>query len=210
MMSHAGSLRSPVGLAVLMLVTGGALGAACQGPGPPSNIDDGGTALDSGSAADGAQTCDFTAKYEYGHIGGFVAFADRSFLAPGNKYTHTRTGVRGGAATMSCSPPVPTCGAQDIITAYDIEVHDLGRADVKAALAESTPPLFGNDARPVDGSVFEFTRADGRGFLVGDECAGGPGLCRTIPAGVAQLKTRLLDLDRQQLTARDCQGFAQP
>jgi len=210
-MSRKRSLRSPVGLSVLVLATVGAVGAACEGQGPLRNVDAGGNAPDSGSAPDGAQACDFTAKYEYGYIGGFVAFADRSSLAPGNKYTHSRMAVRGGGASMSCSPPMPRCGAQDIITAYDIEVHDLGRADVKAALAESTPPLFGRDSRPVDGSVFEFTRADGRGFLVGDDCAGGgPGACRAIPAGIAQLKTRLLELDRQQLTAPDCQGFARP
>ena len=201
--SRKHSLCSPVGLAVLTLFTA-AVGAGCQEQGPPGNGDGGGT------APDGAQTCDFTAKYEYGHIGGFVAFVGRSFLAPGNKYTHSRMGVRGGAASMSCSPPMPSCGAQDLITAYDIEVHDLGRADVKAALAASTPPLFGRDTRPVDGTVFEFARADGRGFLVGDDCASGTAACRPIPAGVAQLRTRLLDLDRQQLATSDCQGFSQP
>jgi hypothetical protein len=210
MMSRRHSLRSPFGLAVLILFTAATAGTACQEQGPPGNVGDGGTTPDSGSGPDGAQTCDFTAKYEYGYIGGFVAFVDRSSLAPGNKYTHSRMGVRGGAASMSCAPPMPSCGAQDIVTAYDIEVHDLGRADVKAALAESTPPLFGNDTRPVDGSVFEFTRADGRGFLVGNDCAGGPAACRPIPAGIAQLKMRLLDLDRQQLAAPDCQGFARP
>jgi hypothetical protein len=149
-------------------------------------------------------TCDFSARYSYGAIGGNALYVDRSELAPGNKYTHTRTPQRGAGPIASCAPALPPCGAQDAITAYDIEVHDLGQADVKAALAEAQPPLYGYDSRPVDGTVFEFKRADGRGFLVGQSCDNRPPPCRPIPAGVAQLTQRLRDLDKQQLGKPEC------
>jgi hypothetical protein len=155
--------------------------------------------------------CDFSARYSYGTIGGLRFSVSRTELAPGNKYTHTRSPVSGApGSTLSCSPGMPPCGAQDVITAYDIEVHDLGRADVQAALAEPQPPLFGYDSRPVDGTVFELKRADGRGFLVGDSCDNRPPPCRPIPAGVAQLTKRLQDLDKQQLAAPECAALRGP
>jgi Pacifastin inhibitor (LCMII) len=148
--------------------------------------------------------CDFSARYSYGTIGGLRVSISRTELAPENKYTHTRSPVSAPGSALSCSPAMPPCGAQDVITAYDIEVHDLGRADVQAALAEAQPPLYGYDSRPVDGTLFEFKRADGRGFLVGDTCDNRPPPCRPIPAGVAQLAKRLQDLDKQQLAAPEC------
>jgi hypothetical protein len=155
---------------------------------------------------DGMAACDFSTRYSYGPIGGNGVYVDRTELAPGNKYTRTRAPARGQGLTLSCSPAMPPCGAQDVITAYDLEVHDLPLADVQAALAQPQPPLYGYDSRPVDGTVFELKRADGRGFLVGSSCEGHPG-CRAIPAGVAQLAKRLRDLDAQQLAAPGCQGL---
>jgi hypothetical protein len=161
---------------------------------------------------DAPHACDFSTSYEYGDIGGLRAFVERTILEPGNKYTHLRRGTVLGPPLISCSPPLPSCGALDIITAYDIEVHDLGDPDVLAALAQPTPPLFGRDTRPVDGVVFEFVRKDGRGFLVGSACPGnsGQGNCRDIPRGIAQITARLRELDRQQLRANECRGFRMP
>jgi hypothetical protein len=226
--------RIQVVVASLTLAGASVLGTACtpnEPIGGPPSFDDGGPATDAeagrdahapedtaspGDAApptdtphapDAAQVCDFAARYEYGEIGGLRALVNRSQLAPGNMYSYSRTTFGAGGATRTCSPPMPTCGALDVITAYDIEVHDLARDDVQAALAEPTPPLFGQDDRPVDGVVFEFKRADGRGFLVGGACVrAGP--CRPIPAGISQVRQRLLDLDRQQLTAPECQGLS--
>ena len=153
----------------------------------------------------GPPACDFSATYEYGHIGGFRASERRTTLSPGNRYLHVlRTLVRGRPEVVkSCEPPMFACGSQDVITSYDIEVHDLPRPDVVAALAAATPPLFGRDLRPVDGTVFEFRRADGRGFLVGAECDGQAG-CNPITPGIRQLRDRLLALDQQQLRDDDC------
>jgi hypothetical protein len=155
-------------------------------------------------------TCDFSARYSYGAIGGNATFVYRTELAPGNKYTRTRTSLRAPQPALTCSPAMPPCGAQDAISAYDIEVHDLPRPDVQAALAEAQPPLYGYDPRPLDGTVFELKRADGRGFLVGDTCDGRPAPCRAIPAGIAQLTKRLRDLDTQQMAKPECAALNRP
>jgi hypothetical protein len=221
-MNHTSTSRLQ-GVFTSLTLAAAVLVAACtqnEPLGPPPTDDSGPVAnaragndaepaTGTGRASETTRTCDFATKYEYGYLGGFRAWVDRSHLAPGNMYSHSRTTFGAGGATRTCSPAMPKCGALDIITAYDIEVHDLGRADVQAALAKPTPPLFGRDTRPVDGVVFEFKRADGRGFLVGEPCAD-PGECRTIPVGIAQLKRRLLDLDRQQLAAPECQGLGTP
>ena len=154
-----------------------------------------------------AGPCDFSARYSYGPIGGDFDFGFRTDLAPGNKYTHSRTPL-GGGSPLSCSPPMPTCEASDVISADDIEVQDLANADVQAALAMAQPPLYGRDLRPVDGTVFEFKRGDGRGFQAGDDCDGSG--CTAIPAGIAQLVRRLQALDRQQLVAPECASVRRP
>jgi len=171
-----------------------------------------GMAADGGLPPDGGGgTCDFHGSYQYGAIGGRRATVDRSFLAPGNQYMHVRTAlVAGSGAAVACSPPMPPCGADDVITAYDVEVHDLPAADVQDALAQGTPPLFGVDTRPSDGSVFEFSRADGRGFLVGEPCVDADPSCVAIPAGIARVRRRLQDLDTQQLRASECAALAAP
>jgi hypothetical protein len=165
---------------------------ACVDGGPPPATTDAGT-------------CDFKTTYSYGEIGGLRASQGRTTLSPGNSYRHVLTIFDRGnpPVTKSCQPPMPPCGALDIITSYDIEVHDLSQPDVVAALAAPSPPLFGRDVRPVDGPVFEFLRADGRGFLVGADCNGEP-RCAPITRGIAQLRDRLLALDWQQLADPSC------
>jgi hypothetical protein len=157
-----------------------------------------------------AGTCDFKTTYSYGQIGGFRATERRTTLSPGNNYRHVLSTIDRGnpPVTKSCQPPMPACGALDIITSYDIEVHDLSQPDVVAALAAPTPPLFGRDLRPVDGAVFEFLRADGSGFLVGAECNGQSG-CAPITRGIKQLRDRLLALDQQQLADPSCASLRQ-
>jgi hypothetical protein len=198
----------------------GQVACTLVGCGPPEPVD-------AGAPPDGAQdvgdtggqpdqrgdgpTCDFATSYDYGYIGGFRISVDRSYLSPGNQYRHTRVPIStAGPALLSCAPPLPACGASDVITSYDVEVHDLPLADVQAALAMATPPLYGFDMRPSDGTVFEFRRADGRGFLVGSPCTGATTPCTAVPAGVAQLKQRLLDLDAQQLAQPECAALRGP
>lgn len=170
---------------------------------------DGADAADDGGsdAVDALAVCDFATSYQYGPNGGNGIYDIRSFLDPQNRYTHQvsyRRGVSDGGM-VSCAPALPVCGAQDVITAYDIEVHDLRNADVVAALAEAPTPLFGWDDRPVDGTVFEFRRSDGRGFFIGRPCDNhNDAKCRPIPAGLRQLEKRLLDLDSQQLADASC------
>lgn len=166
---------------------------------------DTGTVSDAAPGGDAASSCDFASSYEYGRIGGFVAWNARSYLSPGNHYRYVRTPVRGAGTEASCAPVMPACGALDVITAYDIEAHDLTNADVRAAMAEPSPPLFGYDQRPVDGQVFEFKTSAGASFLIGADCAGRAD-CRAIPAGVKQLRDRLLALDAQQLAAPACKA----
>jgi hypothetical protein len=173
---------------------------ACLGGG----ADAGRPRADAGRDA-GPAPCDFATKYSYGFVGGLRVFAPRSYLAPGNAYSHARNPLRSDVPTVSCAPPLPTCGAQDVITAYDVEVHDLPLPDVQAALAQPKPPLYGRDLRPVDGVVFEFLRADGRGFLVGNDCpANSTAACVPLPRGIRQLRDRLLALDKQQLAHPEC------
>lgn len=74
----------------------------------------------------------------------------------------------------------------------------LADADVVAALAQPTPPFYGTDTRPVDGTVFVFERDDGRSFSVGS----GP-----VPAGL-RLLVDLLHLLRTQTAATPaCAGL---
>ena len=181
----------------------------CLANGGPSDAGvakDAGGSKDAGTTTDSGPSCDFATSYEYGNIGGFVAWSARSYLSPGNKYRYVRTPVRGaGTAELSCAPAMPPCGSLDIITAYDIEVHDLLDADVRVALSESPAPLFGYDQRPVDGQVFEFISAKGGSFLVGSDCGTMTG-CRAIPRGIKQLRDRLLALDAQQLASAECKA----
>ena len=195
------------------LLTLAVAGLACRGPSTCGNCPGGtGTQPDTGLPFDGGGgTCDFHGSYEYGAIGGRRTTVDRSFLSPGNQYTHTRTAlVADAGAALSCSPPMPSCGSLDVITAYDVEVHDLPAADVQEALAQATPPLYGLDTRPSDGSVFEFKRADGRGFLVGEPCADAVPSCVAISAGIERVRRRLQDLDTQQLLASECAALRAP
>lgn len=150
--------------------------------------------------------CDFHAAYQYGFAGGDLPYEYRSYLAPGNVYKHVRRSTPDHVVERSCAPPLPSCGALDVISSYDVEVHDLPNADVQFALSQPTPPFYGRDLRPVDAPAFEFLRADGRGFRVGADCALGSGDCVPVPAGIARLQKRLQDLDAEQSAAPECKS----
>jgi hypothetical protein len=102
---------------------------------------------------------------------------------------------------------MPPCGVEDLFSAADI-MRAIGDTDVQHALAMATPPIYGRDARPVDGSIFQFLRADGRGFLAGGACgSGGPlpgAACVDVPVGITRLVNALRALDEQQLRDASC------
>ncbi|MEO8214901.1 MAG: hypothetical protein ABI560_16990, partial [Myxococcales bacterium] len=133
-------------------------------------LDNGG--VTDGGAADASGDCAFASQYDYGFIGGLVPYTERSYLAPRNQYRRVRTpsARAGGGPELSCGAPLPECGADNSITARDIESVVLADTAVRAALAEATTPLFGADNRPADGVVFEFRTVDGKSILVGNDC----------------------------------------
>jgi len=157
----------------------------------------------------GQDNCAFDATYTYGDTGGFVAYIDQVTLSPPAGYRHLRTqpGIEDPPA-MVCSPLLPACKTVDAIDVFDV-MSDIADADVQRALALTAPPTFGRDARPVDGTIFQFLRDDGHGFLVGYDCAGSAG-CVDAPLGVTRLVNDLRALDAQQLHDPSCASFLPP
>ena len=123
-------------------------------------------------------------------------------------YTHSRIYVDGSTPGLTCTVSMPTCyaGAEAVLTRLR---DDLAAPDVTGAFALSTTPLFGQDMRPVDGTVFSIVRSDGHGILVGSPCpSAGAGSCTPIPASVQQLVDDLQYLDRQMLELQPPQSTA--
>jgi hypothetical protein len=151
---------------------------------------------------DAGSDCAFDAVYGYGDIGGLVAWMAAVTLTPPASYIYERTSFVAGTASGSCAPALPACNATDLIDVADI-MRDIADPDVQRALAAATPPTYGRDTRAVDGTVFQFLRGDGRGFLAGLPCGSVAG-CTAIPVGVAQLVADLRALDTQQLKDASC------
>jgi hypothetical protein len=153
-----------------------------------------------------AGSCTFDTTYRYGNTGGLVAYEDTATLKPPVSYTYERSSRITDPASSSCSPALPACGVEDLYNPADI-MRAIGDPAVQAALAMPTPPIYGRDTRPVDGSIFQFLRADGRGFLAGTACGSGGGTlptCNEVPAGVARLVNLLRALDEQQRRDPSC------
>jgi hypothetical protein len=152
-------------------------------------------------------SCAFDATYRYGDTGGLVVREDLVTLEPPTSYTYQRTSYSVAEPSGSCAPPMSPCGWEDIYGPSDV-MRAIHHPDVQAALAMPTPPTYGRDLRPVDVPIFQFLRADGRGFLVGYSCSGGappPGeSCVDPPAGVIELVDLLRALDEQQLQDPSC------
>ena len=115
---------------------------------------------------------------EYGAIGG-LARHRRPIVSirPGNQYTHTRTAlVADAGAALACSPLDALVRSRStLITAYDVEVHDLPAADVQEALAQATPPLYGHRHAP-ERRVGVRVQARGRAWIPGRRA-----VCRRRP-----------------------------
>jgi len=151
----------------------------------------------------GLDDCALDSTYYYGETGGLVAYVDQTTLSPHASYRYLRThpGIEDPPA-MVCAPFLPVCLSPDAIDVSDI-VRDLRDPDVQGALALTTPPIYGRDPRAFDGTIFQFLREDGHGFLAGYACSGSAG-CVDAPPGVSQLVDRLRDLDTQQLQDPSC------
>jgi hypothetical protein len=154
-----------------------------------------------------AGTCTFDATYRYGDTGGLVAYEDVATLKPPASYAYERTSRVTDPASSSCAPAMPPCGVEDLYSPADV-MRAIGDTDVQKALAMATPPIYGRDTRPVDGSIFQLLRADGRGFLAGGACgSGGPlpgAACVEVPVGITRLVNVLRALDEQQLRDASC------
>jgi hypothetical protein len=152
--------------------------------------------------------CAFDATYQYGETGGFTAYEDVATLTPPAAYSYERTSRITTPPSSACTPAL-VCGVEDVYGPSDV-MRAINHPDVQAALALPTPPIYGRDYRPVDGTIFQFLRvADGRGFLAGSACDGSTGIlpgtvCVDAPAAVTGLVNLLRALDEQQLRDPTC------
>lgn len=148
--------------------------------------------------------------YEYGAVGGMVAWSSRAFLLGGARYKYQRTYYLGPRVmTASCSPDIPPCTADAEVTPPAIN-KAFAHGDVQKAFELKTPMFYGRDTRPVDGMAFEVKRTwDGHSFLIGSPCSTPPVVeqaCTEIPPGLTVLRELLLKLDQQQLGHPLCQA----
>jgi hypothetical protein len=157
-------------------------------------------------------TCHSVAgAYEYGAVGGMVAWSSRAFLFGEAKYAYQRTyHVHPKMTTASCSPDIPPCTAHSSVTARAIN-EAFAHADVQRAFESTTPIFYGRDTRPVDGTAFEVKRtSDGHSILIGSPCSTRPvvvgQLCTEVPPGLKALRDLLLKLDQQQLAHPSCRA----
>jgi hypothetical protein len=145
--------------------------------------------------------------YEYGAVGGMVAWSSRAFLPGGATYRYQRTWYRDPQVTASCSPFIPPCTANARVTSPMIN-QAFAHRDVQKAFESKTVIFYGRDTRPVDGTAFEVKRTtDGRSFLIGGPCSAPRVVeqqCIEIPPGLAALRELLLKLDQQQLDHPFC------
>jgi hypothetical protein len=136
----------------------------------------------------------------YGPTGGFVAYQESSTMNPATwSYTHSRTTMDASTPTLTCTMSLPPCYSSSGEVFGRLNT-DLAAPEVADAFARSATPLFGQDLREVDGSVFSVVRSDGHEILVGSPCpSGSTSTCTPIPAGIQQLVDDLKYLDQQIL-----------
>jgi hypothetical protein len=157
-----------------------------------------------------APLCSFDTSYTYGAEGGDWASQILGTLSPPASYESVVYTPAASPASVGCGPALPLCQDPTKLDVSDI-MRDLLQGDVQAAFSQATPPIYGWDQRPVDGSIFGIHRIDGRGILVGSPCTNGPsvtGTCLDIPAGVQKLVDDLHALDQQQHADQACTAFS--
>jgi hypothetical protein len=171
--------------------------------GPRESVEGGGdTSHDGSSPADGTSTadvseapagvCSLETAYRFFDDGGLRAFYDDSRIAPPRTHTLTRKNMS-ASTIVDCSYEIP-CSPGSAVDLPAIQ-KAIGHPDVQEALAKATRPHYGSDPRPVDGTVWVFERADGRGFSLG----GG-----NVPAGLRALETVLRQLTTETRAAPQC------
>jgi hypothetical protein len=169
-----------------------------------------GAAGDTGTATarkvDCSGACTFTATYTVSTDGFFAGGTDKAVLAPPHSYQHlayTYADAGGSKSTpVMCAPAIAPCTDGGPISACDI-AQDLADPVVQAALAQSTPPFFGEDTRGMDGNAFSFKRDDGHGFEEEDGACVSAG-CIPVPAAIARLKSDLQKLDGASIVSPEC------
>ncbi len=172
------------------------------GPGTPPRLPgDACPVADAGVEVGDAGSCDcISSRLGWGWDGGFVAYVERSAIAPCRTYTRDRTSPSGGAPLKTCTRELLPCGAGDAIDIGDVRAA-LANADVVAAFA-GAPVLYGTDPRAFDGSVFR-VELGGKVIEVGYDCGGTAG-CKPAPPGVKSLVALLKALDTAQLALSPC------
>jgi hypothetical protein len=169
----------------------------CRWKGDMDPGSDAGSQSDAGSSAAGC----VDQTIWWGPNGGFALRQDRHTLMPCNDFEFMRTEGQSPGSTVTCANQVAADAAVSIA-----EVNaQLADADVKAAVSAAAggPALFGNDSRPVDGSVFRIEI--GKAIIdLGDDCASGASGCKMIPAGLSRLRMTLNALTDQQMMLPNC------
>lgn len=154
--------------------------------------------------------CDLATSYDFGWHGGLVLFEWGGRLAPGRRFTLTRVYMPSSfrdAGVAMCSTTLDRCGEAEASFAELSYVLDaLDDPDVTAAFAQPPGVFYGSDPTVHDTNFFEITRADGRGFRVGDPCGGAP-MCREVPAGLVRLSRALQGLLWNQGMRPECGGI---
>lgn len=205
-------LRAPAALVALMIIIAAALawlGAGCSSAAitlpRDAATDSSAMPPDAASVDGGPVICAFDATYTYGPNGGLVVSTVQSALTPPAKYQHTTTFVHVAdpPGPLSCAPALPACGDSARIDVSEI-ARDLADPDVVSAMAMGTPPLYGQDSRPTDGTMFQILRGDGHGFLAGPTCYVAESCYGPVPSGIARLVADLQALDQQQLADPSC------
>lgn len=160
---------------------------------------------DAGADVDAEPSCGLTTPITFGWEGGWPGATESFELIGDGVLVATRTTLDGTITT--CTTQIPPCDAADT-AAMDIGdiASTLSRPEVRAALAEAAPPLYGHDSRPADGQVFVVSLPDGRGFVVGDPC-GSRTSCTPIPPVVGSLVTMLQNLIDQELARPECSAL---
>jgi hypothetical protein len=158
-----------------------------------------------------APLCALSSNLTFGHDGGNALYWDSNRLTS-TSFTVTRNyngrANPDGAASVSCSPPLPACGLAGAVTIATINA-DLANSDVQSVwgLPQNPTPVFGVDQRPVDGTVYSIALDDGHKVLVGGQCAS-PVMssCRYIPAGLVQLVQDLQKLASAMMADPVCKS----
>ncbi len=158
---------------------------------------------DAGDSGEDVLACSCTFfSLSWGEIGGMVAWADRSTIAPCFKYTHQLINYTiTPPSTSTCEIDEPLCEYEEAVGGEQVTAA-IQNAEVQSALQKGSV-LYGHDSRPVDGQVFEIEVGE-KTIQVGSDCDTVDASCVPIPQGVQNLVDLLKKIDLQQFTEPGC------